>query len=132
MVEVDVEGQQQWLLLRDLKQLAATHAPDDHVRLLPNFDSYMLGHAEKDHLLDQRWYKRVYRDAGWISPVVLLNGRAIGVWSSRRKGKSLSVLIQPFSKLSRAVRNRIEEEAASLGEFLGLPAEVIYSPSRPG
>ena len=73
-----------------------------------------------------RHYKRVYRQAGWISPVVLLNGRVIGTWSHARRGKGLSLDVALFENASRSTRARIEEEAASLGEFLGAPAEVEY------
>jgi hypothetical protein len=41
-----------------------------------------------------------------------------------RKGSSLDVAL--FENASRSTRARIEEEAASLGEFLQAPAEVEY------
>jgi winged helix DNA-binding protein len=52
-------------------------------------------------------------NAGWISPVVLLNGKAVGTWSYARRGNHLLLEIQPFQKYSRRVRAKIEEEAAS-------------------
>jgi len=84
----------------------------------------MLGHAEKTHLVDAPYYKRIYRNAGWISPVVLLNGRVVGIWFSKRRGNRLSLGIEPIEKFSKAIRKKIEEEAASLGEFLGNPLEI--------
>ena len=90
------------------------------------FDPYLLGHAEKDHLVDGPYYKRVYRNQGWISPVVLWNGKAIGTWSSARRGKRLSLQIEPFEKFSRMMRARIEEEAAGWGSFLETPWEIQF------
>ena len=39
-------------------------------------DPYLLAHRDKDHLLSAEHYKRVYRNQGWISPVVLIDGSA--------------------------------------------------------
>jgi len=77
-------------------------------------------------LVDSPYYKRVYRNQGWISPVVLWNGKAIGTWSSARRGKRLSLQIEPFEKFSRMMRARIEEEAAGWGSFLETPWEIQF------
>ncbi len=113
-----------WILREDYDELTNTYLNDHILRLLPSFDPYMLGHAEKTHLVDAPYYKRIYRNAGWISPVVLLNGRVVGIWFSKRRGNRLSLGIEPIEKFSKAIRKKIEEEAASLGEFLGNPLEI--------
>jgi len=129
LLEVRVEGkkgadQTGWILREDYDELTNTYLNDHILRLLPSFDPYMLGHAEKTHLVDAPYYKRIYRNAGWISPVVLLNGRVVGIWFSKRRGNRLSLGIEPIEKFSKAIRKKIEEEAASLGEFLGNPLEI--------
>jgi hypothetical protein len=87
------------------------------IRLLPIFDSFLLAHREKDHLLSAKHYKRVYRNQGWISPVVLIDGAVAGVWSHKLQGKKLLVAIEPFSKLSRTARAGIEREAEHLARY---------------
>jgi hypothetical protein len=87
------------------------------IRLLPLFDSYLLAHREKDHLLSEKHYKRVYRNQGWISPVALINGVVTGVWSHKLQGKRLLVNIEPFGKLSKAERTGIERQAESLADY---------------
>ena len=87
------------------------------IRLLPIFDSYLLGHREKDHLLSPQHYKRVYRNQGWISPVVLIDGAIAGVWSHKIKNKKLFVKIEPLGKLTKAARAGIEREAGHLAAF---------------
>ncbi len=126
MVEVSVEGRKGWLLRQDYQQ-AANSAPRKAVlRLLPSFDPYLLGHVEKDHLVDDRYYKRVYRGAGWISPVVLLDGKVVGTWSLARGGKESLLKMELFAKPSRALRAAIEEEATSLGAFWETSCRVQY------
>jgi len=94
------------------------------VRLLPHCDVYLLGHRSKSHLIDDASYTRVYRAAGWISPVVLINGRIAGVWSHRKRGKRLQVSIEPFSPLSQSQRAAIEERAADIAEFFESSLEL--------
>ncbi len=95
--------------------------------LLPHFDCYLLGHALKDHLVDEAHYKRVYRKAAWISPVILLNGRIIGVWSQRLQRRQLIVEVDLFTTISREAREGIEQEAAGLAGFLeASECEVRY------
>ena len=83
LLEVHVEDtkgadQTGWILSEDYDELTNTYLNDHILRLLPSFDPYMLGHAENS--VDARYYKRVYRNAGWISPVVLLNERVGNPW----------------------------------------------------
>lgn len=127
MAELAVEGAAGKgcaMLAGDVKHVRKARLREPAVRLLPNFDVYLLGHADKSWLMDLRHYKRVFRSAGWISPVVLVDGRVAGVWSSETRGKRLRVRVEPFEKLSAKARTQINEEAEALGGFLGLEAEA--------
>ena len=112
------------LLLREDVAALRRPAANPSIRLLPNFDSYLLAHREKDHLLSAQHYKRVYRNQGWISPVVLIDGAIAGVWSHKLQGKKLLVDIEPFGKLSKAQRVGIEQEAESLARYFQSALEL--------
>lgn len=127
LVKVPMGDKKGSVLRKDSKQLRKCHLGEPVLRLLPSFDPYMLGHVEKTHLVDDRYYKRVYRQQGWISPVVLLNGRVIGIWSYTRRRKGLSLEIELFERRSKTIHARIEEEAASLGGFLETSCEIKLS-----
>ncbi len=118
LAEVTVDGESVWLPRKSMKQLERANLRESVVRLLPAFDPFLLAHAAKDHLVERTHYKRVYRNQGWISPVILIDGRVAGIWSHARKGGKLSVEVTPFEKFPKKVRARIEEEAASLARFL--------------
>jgi hypothetical protein len=62
---------------------------------------------------------RVYRPQAWLSPVLVVDGRMVGVWSYERKGAAVEVEISRFGRVSRAVRTGAEAEAASLCSFVG-------------
>lgn len=126
LTEISVGEQSGFILQEDYKKLTEAIPGKPVVCLLPHFDPYLLGHAEKDHLVDSKYYKRVYRNQGWISPVVLRNGKAIGVWSHNRRGKRAIVEIEPFEKFSNQIRNQIEKEVARLGNFLETSREINW------
>lgn len=126
LVEVSIEGRKGSVLREDLRRLGNSDFAQPAVCLLPHFDPYLLGHAEKNDFLDASDYKRVFRKAGWVSPVVLLNGRVVGTWSYRRHGKRLSLEAVPFAHFSRMIRTRIEEQAARLGSFLESPWDIEF------
>jgi uncharacterized protein YcaQ len=130
LAEVEVEGTKAFLLRDDLRHLARARADSDVLRLLPAFDVYLLAHAAKDHLVAPRHYKRVYRNQGWISPVLLVGGRIAGVWSSSRTGKRLSLEVEMFEPLPRRLRPLLDDEAARLGKFLEAEPELRCVTSR--
>ena len=126
---VEVPGDRKGCFLRceDVADLNANPGSETCVRLLPYFDSYLLAHREKDHLLSAKHYKRVYRNQGWISPVVLIAGVVAGVWSYKLQNKKLLVTVEPFGKLSRSARVEIEREAEHLAIYFGGELEFQFT-----
>ena len=119
MVEVDIEGLKASILESDLSELESAKLDEPVARLLPYFDSFLLGHKSHLNVVDEKNRKKVYRNQGWVSPVLLVDGRAQGVWSHVQKKNDLEVKIEPFSKLSSRASEPVSEEASDLGRFLG-------------
>ena len=112
---VEIEGETAWAVDTDAAN------PVDSVRLLPAFDQYVIAatrHAER-LLPDPALKPRVYRNQGWITPVLAVGGRFDGVWRHERKGRRVVVEIEPFAKLTKRVRAEAAEEAERLAGFLG-------------
>ena len=106
----------------------AAAEPDCTVRLLPAFDQYVVGAPRgDDDVVPAEHRARVYRPQGWLSPVLLVDGRITGVWSHERAGDRLVVEIEPFARLPRAVRTGAEAEAEALAGFLGSKLELRLS-----
>jgi hypothetical protein len=124
LTEIPGDKKSSFLLREDAAVLNNSPAASASIRLLPIFDSYLLAHRDKDHLLSAKHYKRVYRNQGWISPVVLIDGVIAGVWSHKLQNKKLHVEIEPFGSLSRATRAGIEREAECLARFFGSDLEL--------
>jgi hypothetical protein len=118
---VDVQGWKAELLREDLDVLAQAALEEPVIRLLPYFDTFLLGHKERDHLVTLEQRTAVYRAQGWIAPVLLVNGRVMGVWEQARKGDRLGVQVNKFEAIPRSIVAGIHEEARDLGRFLGAP-----------
>jgi len=126
LVEVSVGGRRAWALRDDA---AALGRPSPGrwgaARLLGSFDGYLLAHDDRSHLFTKEQGRSISRGAGWISPVVLSRGRAIGTWR-QGPGKGLAIDVAPFGPPGREVRAQVAREAERLGSFLGLGARVAW------
>jgi uncharacterized protein YcaQ len=116
---VDVDGWPAWILREDLPELEVARIEESTVRLLPYFDSFLLGHAGRHHLLELERHKRVYRNQGWIAPTVLVGGRITGVWEYHLEGDRLTVRVEPFGRFPSHVASALKTEIAELARFLG-------------
>jgi hypothetical protein len=125
LADVIVEGHRALALAEDVPAIrrAARGAP---VRLLPGFDVYIAGTRPRESLVEKRFEDRVFRRAGWVSPVVLVGGMVAGVWEHERMGGRSQVRIEPFRKLAAAEKEQIGDEADKLGSFFGAPTAVSY------
>jgi hypothetical protein len=121
-----LDGGKYWALTESLDEIRAA-SPTRSVRLLPGFDPYVIGstiHASK--LMTGDFKARVHRPQGWVSPVLLVDGRIDGVWRHDRKGKRLVVDIEPFARVPKWVVRGAELEAESLASFMNAPLELKW------
>ncbi|HZB78376.1 MAG TPA: winged helix DNA-binding domain-containing protein [Actinomycetota bacterium] len=124
---VDIEGTRTWMLADHLDGLRSA-APTKAVRLLPAFDQYVIGSTKHAvDLMPGNFRDRVHRTAGWVSPVLAVDGKLEGVWSHERTGTRLSVTIEPFAKQPPWVRRGAEAEAERLAAHLGGSLELTWS-----
>ena len=119
--QVGVDGEPMWMLAADAAAVAGDVEPVRSVRLLPGFDQYVITanlHAARfmpagDHR------PLVYRQQGWISAVLVVDGRIEGVWRFERKGKRIEIEIEPFgSSPAKRVKAAAEAEAERVAEWL--------------
>jgi hypothetical protein len=124
VVEVDVEGRRAFVLTADLPVLVGAKPPSG-VRLLGGFDQYVVGaSAHLGQLLDGGSRELVSRTAGWISPVLLIDGRIAGVWTYERKGDRYAISLAPFGALRSKSKAGLKGEAARIGAFLDVEARL--------
>jgi hypothetical protein len=123
---VELEGLQAWMLAdhaREICELPSSRS----ARLLPAFDQYVVGASwHASHLLPGDLRSRVYRPQGWISPVLLINGRMEGIWRHELKGSGIEVVIEPFTKNPAWARRAAAQEAERLAAFIGGRLSLVW------
>jgi uncharacterized protein YcaQ len=126
VVQVSVAGEPRWLLAEDRAGIESAERAKS-VRLLPAFDPYVIGitgHSER-LLPDPRLRPRVHRPQGWVSPVLVVDGRLAGIWRHDVTAGTLIVTVEPFGRQPAWVRRAAAAEADLLADFLGVPATEL-------
>jgi winged helix DNA-binding protein len=120
--EVDVEGRPGYVLAGD----ADFPEAEQSVRLLPEYDVYVMGFREREQLVPPRVREQVaaHGRGRYEGPAgvrfLLVDGVAAGLWERKRRGKRIELEVTPAGKLKRAQRAELEHEAGRFGSFLGL------------
>jgi len=120
--QVQVGEQRMLALRRSLPRLPAR----GQVRLLANFDTYLLGWKKRDFAVATAHAEHVKEGGGgWIRPVVVEDGVVVGGWRSSRRGGRVEVSL----RLPKAERERLAEpidaEIADVARFEGMDVKVI-------
>ena len=123
-MRVSIDGQRADILASDAGLIAKQPAGQS-VQLLPSFDPYLMGHSSRAHIVDAANHSKVSRTAGWISAVVLVDGRVAGTWTHAEVKDTLRITVDPFQRLTAKSITEMRRKAESLAETLGLSrAEV--------
>jgi Winged helix DNA-binding domain len=103
---------------RELFDLPKAPRPDEEteapVRLLPEFDSAILGHADRSRIIADEHRPRVATKNLRILPTFLVDGFVAGTWAIVKKKLELT----PFGKLDKRTRAALEEEGERLVRFV--------------
>ncbi|MFD1513101.1 winged helix DNA-binding domain-containing protein [Halomarina rubra] len=103
-------------------------APDDRgdttsVRLLPGYDTFLLGYEKSNRPIPVGFESRVWPGGGIIRPTVLVDGQVAGTWHLDRSRSHALVTVSPFGSLDDSARERIDEEVRDVSRFLDRPVE---------
>jgi hypothetical protein len=124
--EVDVEGRHAYVLAGD------TEFPDQQqsVRLLPEYDVYVMGFRERDQLVPERVREQVaaHGRGRYEGPAgvrfLLVDGVAAGLWERRKLARRIDVRVASARRIKRAdVQREVERFAVFLGVESALTLE---------
>jgi hypothetical protein len=88
--------------------------------LLPAFDEYLVGYADRSAVLDPRFIKRVNAGGGILKPAVVIDGQVVGTWMRSLAKGTVSLTTSPFTRLSRSEAGAVSRTADEYARFLGL------------
>jgi hypothetical protein len=118
LAAVEVGGVPMLALGEDVASLEQA-APAGDVALLPAFDPYVAALPRDDETaLPAEHRGAVFRPQGWLTPVVLVDGRVAGTWSHEVREGVAEVTVTPFAPLGAEARAAVDAEAARLAPFV--------------
>jgi hypothetical protein len=114
---------------RELFDLAeAPRPPEDApapVRLLPEFDNLVLGHADRSRVIAHDHRKTISAKNGMTPATILVDGFVAGTWRVERRGRVATLALAPFRALTRRLRAEVEAEAEPLLRLVEEDAQVF-------
>jgi len=125
LVQVEYDGQVGWMLESqeswlDEAWLDEAWPSQPLVRLLPRFDTFLMGYASRDFIVSPEHARRINAGGGILHPVLLVDGQALGTWSMQLKARLLKISLSPFEEMPDSLLPFIEQEAQDLMRFLEL------------
>jgi hypothetical protein len=95
------------------------------VHLLPGFDEYLLGYADRSAALAPEHSQAVVPGGnGMFLPTIVADGEVVGTWRRTVNAREIVVDPMPFGPLPGPVREGLVEAARAYGAFLGKPARL--------
>ena len=127
-VEVEIEGRAAWWLADE-----EPVAPTASVRLLPEYDVYVMGFRERDHFVPPAVREQVAAHgkgryegpAG--TPFLLIDGVCAGIWSRKKRAKTAELTVEPARRLTRDERAGVDAQVERIGAFYGLEPRVTIA-----
>jgi hypothetical protein len=105
----------------------APRPPEDTpapVRLLPEFDSLLLAHADRRRVISDEHRKALTTKNLRVRATLLVDGRVAGFWRLESKRSQASVAIEPLVRLKAADRRAALEEGERLAAFAAPDAKA--------
>ena len=123
-VEVTIAGEPAWLPAARAHWLDEPGPEAPQVHLLAGFDVLLLGYRDRALAVPVAHAGAVWTGGGFIKPTLCADGFAVATWSLTRRAGAAEVTVEPFGELGDQVRTGLDDEAADLGRFLGVPVRL--------
>ncbi|HXR12512.1 MAG TPA: winged helix DNA-binding domain-containing protein [Gaiellaceae bacterium] len=120
--EIDVEGHRAYVLAGDTVFPEAQPS----LRLLPEYDVYVIGFREREHLVPEAVRQQIagHGRGRYEGPagarLIVIGGVAAGLWERKRRGRRIELRVEPTRTLTRTERAQLDSEAERVGAFVGL------------
>jgi hypothetical protein len=112
---VTVEGTEYLMDPGTPQRLAAAREEAEGVLLLPGFDEFVLGYADRSAVVPAEFADRIVPgNNGMFRATVVHRGRVVAVWRWHGRGAKRTAAVEPFTELPEEVAETIPALAAAL------------------
>jgi hypothetical protein len=116
LIELRLGDEPAWLP-RSREAWLAEGDEEPGARLLPAYDTYLMGYRSRALTVPEAHAKQVHPGGGTLRPTVLASGQAVGTWALQRTRGRPDVEVRLFDKLTPAEQAALEAEAADVRRF---------------
>ncbi len=103
----------------------ATEMKNPAVRLLPNYDEYIVAYTDRSAIFDLHNTEKLdARQNPLFQNTILINGRLAGTWKRTVNKKEVVVQLNPFVSFDPDEQRAMAEELRRYGAFMELPIRV--------
>ncbi|HEX3789500.1 MAG TPA: winged helix DNA-binding domain-containing protein [Pseudonocardiaceae bacterium] len=119
LAPVRIGGQQAWVLGAELSALSGAEM-EPGVRLLPVWDTYSMGYADRARIAGPVEHHRVFDKVGNATSMLLVDGEAAGLWELDDDGRGgpVTVRVAPFRRLDKARWGQVDAAAGRIATAL--------------
>jgi len=121
LVQVEVPGKKELAAMaEDADELVAGAEPWP-ARLLPAYDTVLMGHADKRWILpDAGEEKAIWKKAAVVSAVAVDRGVIVATWAHKKRTRAVDVTLSPMTDWDTSMREDLEGDAERFAAHLGL------------
>ena len=121
LISENLNGKEYWF------SESSDNIPEDYYAyLLPAFDEFILSYTDRTAYLPHEYMKNAVYSNGIFRPVILLNGKIIGIWSRKIKKEKVIISIKYFEGQGKSNNEKVKNAAQNYSNFLGLKLEFIH------
>lgn len=113
LISEEIEGQIYWMP----DSISLPKDEPDSVHLLPAFDEFMVSYKDRSASLEPNLAKSAITGNGIFKPIIVVDGKVLGVW--KRSFKKDSVMIEKilFDELGDSISQKIQSKANEYALF---------------
>jgi len=95
---------------------------------LPAYDEFMISYKDRSASLDPSATKATITNNGIFKPIIVIDGKVVGLWKRSIKKHSVLIETQYFNAGPKQQKRAISEAAKRYGEFLGMKVVITDHP----
>jgi hypothetical protein len=99
--------------------------PQESIFFLPSFDEYCVSYKNRDAVFSVVWQSNAITSNGIFKPIIVVNGRVVGIWKRTFKPKTVAIETTFFDEKDRILTQEIENQIRSFGAFLEKPVSML-------
>ena len=105
---------------------AALKSASEQVHLLPAYDEFIISYKDRSACLMQEYVKKTISSNGMFWPVIIVDGKVIGLWKRTIKKDTVIFGIDLFQSFSEKIKSLIEKRVGEFGAFINKYPQIIY------